>query len=136
MQTGQMLVGDVMTMDPVVVNVDASLEEAAHLFRSNAISGLPVVDATGSLIGVISQTDLVGVMDSPLGRLIGIQPGRLRVGELMTSPAVTIPLTDSLPEAARVMLGSRVHRLVATDDDGRPVGVLSAIDFVALYADG
>jgi CBS domain-containing protein len=135
MQTRQMFVGDVMTMDPVVVNVDASLEEAAHLFRSNAISGLPVVDTRGSLIGVISQTDLVGVMDSPLGRLIGIQPGRLRVGELMTSPAVTIPLTDSLREAARVMLGSRVHRLVATDDDGRPVGVLSAIDFVALYAD-
>ena len=135
MQTKQMFVGDVMTLDPVVVSAEASLEEAAHLFRSNAISGLPVVDGTGSLIGVISQTDLVGVMDSPLSRLIGIQPGRLRVGELMTSPAVTISLTDSLPEAARLMLGSRVHRLVAIDDDGRPVGVLSAIDFVALYAD-
>lgn len=130
-----MFVGDVMTIDPVVVSADASLEEAAHLFRSNAISGLPVVDARGSLIGVISQTDLVGVMDSPLGRLIGIQPGRLRVGELMSSPAVTVPLTVSLAEAARVMLGARVHRLVATDDDGRPVGVLSAIDFVVLYAD-
>ena len=135
MQTKQMFVGDVMTIDPVVVRADASLEEAAHLFRSNAISGLPVVDARGSLIGVISQTDLVGVMDSPLGRLIGIQPGRLRVGELMSSPAVTVPLTASLPAAARVMLGARVHRLVATDDDGRPVGVLSAIDFVILYAD-
>jgi CBS domain-containing protein len=57
------------------------------------------------------------------------------VGELMSSPAITIRLMDSLIEAARTMLASRVHRLVAIDDAGRPVGVLSAIDFVRLYAE-
>jgi CBS domain-containing protein len=53
----------------------------------------------------------------------------------MTSPAITVPMTKSVDEAARLMLSSRVHRLVATDDNGRPVGVLSAMGFVALYAD-
>jgi CBS-domain-containing membrane protein len=124
-----------MTLDPIVVDVDASIEEARRLLNANSISGLPVVDGAGSLVGVISQTDFVSVMDSPVGRLIRTRSSGLRVGELMSSPAVTIPMTGSLVEAARVMLGARVHRLVATDEAGRPVGVLSAIDFVALYAE-
>lgn len=135
MDAKQLMVADVMTIDPVVVNIDASLEEAAHLLHSNQVSGLPVVDANGALVGVISQTDLLAVTDSPIGRLIRREPSGLRVGELMSSPAVTIPLTGSLDEAARLMLDSRVHRLVATDDAGHAVGVLSAIDFVTLFAE-
>jgi CBS domain-containing protein len=122
-----------MTIDPVVVRIDASLEEAAHLMRSYSITGLPVIDGGGALVGVISQTDLVAVQDSPIGRLIRTNSSGLRVGELMTSPAVTIPITGSLDEAARLMLDRRVHRLVAIDDAGHPVGLLSSIDFVALY---
>jgi CBS domain-containing protein len=135
MDTKQLLVADVMTIDPIVVGVDASLEDAAHLLRDNSISGLPVIDGGGALVGVISQTDLVAVMESPIGRLIRTNSSGLRVGELMSSPAVTIPLAGSLLEAARVMVSARVHRLVAIDDDGRPVGVLSAIDFVTLFAE-
>ena len=130
--TTQVMVADLMTIDPVVVAVDAAIEEAARLLHANSISGLPVVDTFGALVGVISQTDIVGVLDSPVGRLIRTRPSGLRVGELMTSPALTVPLTGSVLEAARLMVDSRVHRLVATDDDGRPVGVLSAIDLVTL----
>ena len=130
--TTQVMVADLMTIDPVVVAVDAAIEEAARLLHANSISGLPVVDTFGALVGVISQTDIVGVLDSPVGRLIRTRPSGLRVGELMTSPALTVPLTGSVLEAARLMVDSRVHRLVATDDDGRQVGVLSAIDLVTL----
>ena len=135
MDPKQLLVADVMTLDPVVVGSEASIEEAAGLLHANAISGLPVVDAAGTLVGVISQSDLVDIMDSAVGRVVRTRPSGLRVGELMSSPAVTIPMTGSLAEAARVMLGARVHRLVATDDAGHPVGVLSGTDFVALYAE-
>ena len=128
-----LVVADLMTIDPVVVAVDASIEDAAHLLHANSISGLPVVDPLGALVGVISQTDLVGVIDSPVGRLIRARPSGLRVGELMSSPAMTVPMTGSLRDAARTMVDSRVHRLVATDDAGRPVGVLSAIDLVTLF---
>jgi CBS domain-containing protein len=133
--TRQLMVADVMTIDPVVVEVDASLEEATRLFHANSVTGLPVIDADGDLVGVISQTDVVAVMDSPIGRLIRTKPNGLRVGEVMSSPAITVPMTGSLDDAARLMLDNRVHRLVATDDAGRPVGVLSAIDYVALYAE-
>jgi CBS domain-containing protein len=135
MDTKQLLVGDVMTLDPIVVRVDASIEEAAGLLHANSITGLPVVDGAGKLVGVISQTDLLAVMDSPMGRVIRTQASGLRVGELMSAPAITVPLAGSLEEAARVMLGSHVHRLVAIDEAGRPVGVLAALDFVALYAE-
>lgn len=132
LDTTQLLVADLMTIDPVTVAVDATIEEAARLLHENAITGLPVVDALSELVGVISQTDIVAVLDSPVGRLIRTKPSGLRVGELMSSPALTVPLTGSIRDAARLMVDSHVHRLVATDDAGRAVGVLSAIDLVAL----
>jgi CBS-domain-containing membrane protein len=135
MNEQELVVADVMTLDPVVVHIDTSIEQAAALLGANSITGLPVIDDAGALVGVISQTDLVAVMESPVGRLIRTKPSGLCVGELMSSPAVTVPLTGSLVEAARVMLDSRVHRLVAIDDAGHPVGVLSAIDYVRLYAE-
>jgi CBS-domain-containing membrane protein len=128
-------VADVMTMDPVVVRSDASLEEAEDLLTRHAISGLPVVDRFGALVGVLSQSDIIEASRSAVGRIVRSAPSGLRVGELMSSPAVTIAMTDRLDEAARRMLGERVHRLVAIDDAGHPVGVLSATDFVRLYAD-
>jgi CBS domain-containing protein len=48
---------------------------------------------------------------------------------------VTVSVTTPLSEAARTMLDKRVHRVVVVDDRFRPVGVLSAIDFVQLFAD-
>lgn len=135
METRQLLVADVMTIDPIVVIDDAPLEEAARLLRAYSVSGLPVVDRLGALVGVISKTDLVAIEEAPIGRLIRTEASGLRVGELMSSPAITVPMTGSLGEAARLMRDRRVHRLVALDDDGRPVGVLSASDFVSLYAE-
>lgn len=134
--TKQLLVADVMTIDPIVVAHNAPLEEAARLLRAFSVSGLPVVDDSGALVGVISQTDLIAIEDGPIGRLIRTSASGLRVGELMSSPAITVPMTGSLPDAARLMRDRRVHRLVVLDDHGRPVGVLSASDFVALFADG
>jgi CBS domain-containing protein len=135
MDTNGLLVADLMTIDPVVVADDASLEDAAHLLRAYSITGLPVVDGQGVLVGVISQTDLVALQDSSVGRAVRTHQSGLRVGELMSSPAVTVAMTSGLDEAARLMLDNHVHRLVAVDDGGHPVGVLSSIDFVALYAE-
>jgi len=134
MATNDLLVADVMTIDPIVVGMSSSVEDATHLLRSNSITGLPVVDEGGALVGVISQTDLVTAADSPVGRVIRGNATGLRVGELMSAPAVTIAMTRPLIDAARIMLDRRIHRLVALDEVGRPVGVLSSMDFVALYA--
>jgi CBS domain-containing protein len=129
-------VADLMTIDPIVVGVDAAIEEAERLMRERHVSGLPVVDEHERLAGVISQTDILEDGGMPMALLLRRKPSGLRVGELMTSPAVTVELTAPLVEAARLMRDNRIHRVVAVDERGRPVGVLSASDFVALYADG
>jgi CBS domain-containing protein len=54
-----LLVADVMTIDPIVVEAGASLEYADVLLRASFVTGLPVVDGNGVLVGVIAQTDLV-----------------------------------------------------------------------------
>ena len=129
-------VADLMTIDPIVIGVDAALEEAERLMRERHVSGLPVVDEQGELVGVISQTDVIEDGGMPMALLLRRKPSGLRVGELMTSPAVTVELTAPLVEAARLMRDNRIHRVVAVDERCRPVGILSASDFVALYADG
>ena len=132
----QLVVADLMTLDPVVVGVDDPIEEAERLMRERRVTGLPGVDPNGAPLGVISQTDVIEDGGAPLAILLRRKPSGLRVGELMTSPAVTIADTARLVEAARLMRDNRIHRLVAVDEGGRTVGVLSASDFVALYADG
>jgi CBS domain-containing protein len=129
-------VADVMTIDPVTVAAQASIEAAERLLRLNRITGLPVLDTDGDLIGVISQTDLLLAGRPSIVAALRNRPSGLRVGELMSSPALTVPLEASLGEAARRMRDARVHRLVAVDDDGRPVGVLAAMDYVTLFAEG
>jgi IMP dehydrogenase len=120
-------VGDVMTPNPVSISEAASLAEAANLLDSRKISGLPVVDATGALVGVLSQIDVIKAQANP--HLHGNWMG-LAVGELMTRPALTIPATAGLDEAARLMGERRVHRLVVTDAAATPIGIISASDLV------
>ena len=132
----RLAVADVMTMDPVTVAVDASVEDAEHLLAAFRVSGLPVVDGAGRLVGVLSRTDLLLDSGPTLKQLVRGRASGLRVGELMSSPALTVGLSATLIEAARIMHAERVHRLVVVNDDDVPIGVLSATDYVALIADG
>jgi CBS domain-containing protein len=65
MDRTRLKVTDVMTSDPIRVDVDASLEDVDHLLRSSFLTGLPVVDRTGALVGVISTADLVRYRFAP-----------------------------------------------------------------------
>ena len=134
-QTDELRVADLMTIDPVVIGVDASIEEAEELMRHHRITGLPVVDLSGRLVGVISQTDLLYLAIPSIQALIRHHDSGIRVGEVMSAPAVTIPSHATVRDAARIMHEQRLHRLVSVDDHGRPVGVIAAMDFVALAAD-
>jgi CBS domain-containing protein len=129
-------VADLMTIDPISVSIDATIDEAEDLMRRHRVSGLPVVDDVGRLIGLISQSDIL-YLDVPAVRaLISQREHGVRVGEVMSSPPVTIDSNAAIQDAAIRMQSERIHRLVAVDDHGRPIGVISAMDFVALAAEG
>jgi CBS domain-containing protein len=121
-------VGDLMTADPIVIDGDAPLIEAAQLFDSHRIHGLPVVDAHGALIGVISQTDMIRARTTE--QLWAGWRG-LKVRHLMTSPALTVTADAAVDEAAASMEANAVHRLVVLGADGRsPAGILCSSDIV------
>ena len=134
--TYQLRVADLMSLDPVTVPIDATVEEAEALLRHHRITGLPVVDERDQLAGVIGQTDLLYLAMPTVQALIHRRASGIRVGEVMSSPPVTIDASATLTDAARIMDRGRLHRLVVIDEKGRPIGVLAAMDFVALAAEG
>jgi CBS-domain-containing membrane protein len=131
----RLVVADVMTTDPVTVSVEATIEAAEQLLAYYRVSGLPVVDANGHLVGVLSRTDLLLEGRPGLSQLLRGRESGLRVGELMSSPPITVNLSATLADAARLMRDERVHRLVIVNEHEAPIGVLSATDFVTLIAD-
>lgn len=130
---GPRVVGDLMAADPVVVDAEAPLADAARLMEERHVSGLPVVDAAGALVGVVSQTDLLRARAT---EYLWANWAGLRVRHLMTSPAVTVHRQTPLALAARRMDRNHVHRLVVVDDhdDARPIGILSTSDLVRAMA--
>jgi CBS-domain-containing membrane protein len=126
-------VGDCMAVEPIVVRADASLTEAVGLMDRHHVHGLPVIDAAGSLIGVVSQTDLTRARATEY--LWSSWPG-LAVRHLMSSPAITVRRSTPLVVAARKMERHGIHRLVVVDDaDERiPIGVLSMTDLIHAIA--
>lgn len=107
----------VMTRMPVVVVEGDGIAGVAELLVEYEITGLPVVDATDRLVGVISQTDLVRLRGSAIPRS-GWHG--LIVRDLMTTPAKTIQAWEALDEAARRMTAEHIHRLVVVDRRDRP----------------
>ncbi len=126
--------GDCMAIEPIIVRADASLTDAVALMDSRHVHGLPVVDASGSLVGVVSQTDLARARATEY--LWSSWPG-LAVRHLMTSPAITVRRSTPLVIAARKMERHGIHRLVVVDDaDERvPIGVLSMTDLIHAIAE-
>lgn len=146
-------VADVMSRDPIVVGPQTPLKEAIKILAEQRISGLPVVDESGKLVGVISETDLlwqetgveppVYIMfldsviylenparhDQELHKALG-----QTVGEVMSSDAVTVKPDQPLRKAAKLMQEKSIRRLAVTDDAGKVIGILTPGDIVRAMA--
>jgi CBS-domain-containing membrane protein len=136
----QLTVKDVMTSEPARVAAESSVSEAARLLLTSIYTGLPVVDAFGHPVGVVTQGDLIvkGGLPLRLGLLAESTPGdteavmatlaRKRVQEIMSTPAVTIQEDRPLTEAVDLMLTKKLKRLPVVGKSGRLVGILSRLD--------
>jgi CBS domain-containing protein len=140
-----MKVRDIMTTDPVRVTGDTRLKEAARLMVRHRVSGLPVVDEEGKLIGIVSEGDFIrqeASRDRPHGvslldALFGegeLEPVLAEtVSEVMTRSVVTITPEATVGEAARVMGRRNVKRLPVVDLEGELVGIISRADVVGAF---
>lgn len=124
-------VGNLMSIDPVVIDPSALVSEAEMLLKTHRISGMPVVEA-GVTVGVISQTDIAIARSSVLS---SGNWRRLRVRHIMTTPAVTVHIETSIRRAARLMIDRHIHRLVVIDGEDRAVGVITPLDLLPLLTD-
>lgn len=143
-----MTVRDVMTRSVISVHRGTPLKEVALLLIDQRISGVPVVDVDGAVLGVVSEADLLmkmqganAVRHRPLARFLGesretraqlAKLGAVAAAEAMTAPAVTITSGRSIHEAAAIMTGRSVNRLPVVDD-GRLVGIVTRADLVRAY---
>ena len=143
-------VADVMTPNPITVTPQTSLSEAVKILAQKRISGLPVVDESGRLLGVISETDLMwqetGVETPPyimlLDSVIYLQnPSRHEkllhkalgqtVGEVMSDKPISITADRTLKEAASLMYDRHVRRLpVIEEDTNKVIGVITRGDII------
>ncbi|MCS7005999.1 MAG: CBS domain-containing protein [Thermoleophilia bacterium] len=140
---GGMKIEEVMTREPKAVPEATSLKDVARILAEHGISGLPVVDEEGKVVGVVSEADIVGKEvgaereRSLLGRLLrGGPPPVLdarTAGEAMTAPALTITADREVAEAARTMTEQGVNRLPVVDDEGRLVGIVTRADLVRAF---
>jgi predicted transcriptional regulator len=119
-------IGNLMSVDPIVIGSDAPAAEAERLMKTYRVTGLPVMHGE-HLVGVISQSDVVVARSS---EMIGAHWDRVRVRHLMTTPAVTIHATATVRHAAERMLEREIHRLVVVGDDGQPIGVVTTLDLL------
>jgi len=135
-----------MTRDVVSVTPDTPLKDVAAAIVERGISGLPVCDADGAVVGVLSEADLLVKQGGSPERSGGLfawlvetasapDLAKLRAhtaGEAMTSPAVTVETASSVSEAARTMVSLGVNRLPVVED-GRLVGIVTRADLVRLF---
>ena len=131
-------VRSIMKTDVATVSPEAVFKAVAILLASWGISGAPVVNRDGVVVGVVSQGDLLdrGVGRRRRGRLrgrSGRRPSATTAAGLMTAPAVTIGPDADVTEAARLMEERRIHRLPVVDDDRKLIGLVGRSELLRVF---
>jgi predicted transcriptional regulator len=148
-------VKDLMNPDIMTVADDMTTNELARYLIEREISGAPVVDSDGRLIGVVSMTDIGRNVAEPaddessrgssfygdiaadltledLGQRY-VEERVVTVRDVMTPVIHDVPVTASVAEAARMMVDQHIHRLIVTQGK-EPVGIITSLDLLKVVA--
>jgi CBS-domain-containing membrane protein len=139
---------DIMTREVVTIQPEANVEDLAKLLEEHRIGGAPVLDKSGVLVGVVTQSDLVqrsrdlelppalNILDlhlflempshfkRRLEKLLGN-----RVKDVMTGNPITVAPDTPVNEIARLMTSKGVHTLPVLED-GKLVGIVGKLDLI------
>ena len=143
---------DLMTTEPVCVSPSTRIRELARMFEEHEISGVPVVDQEGRVIGIVSKTDLIrrcaeGTDELPPAYLFEVLSEQedddtsevipeplVCVEDFMTEDPVMVGPDHSAASIARLMAEKRIHRVIVVDEDRFPVGIITSMDMLAAVA--
>lgn len=140
---------DIMTQDVITVGPETLIRELAEIFITRGISGVPVVDADGKVMGIATESDLIFhskrlkvptvltildsfiFLDSPEKMERELRKiGAASVSDVYTSPPLTITPDTQLDEIASLMTEKKVHTLPVLDDEGKMIGIVGKKDII------
>jgi CBS domain-containing protein len=137
--------GEIMTRDVKTIAPDATLREAAELLAFTGVSGAPVVDASGRMVGIVTESDLMneakkraalphggafGLFSAPeeaLNRIFHEGAG-LFVEEIMTKSVESVTGDTPMRQVTELMTRRRINRVPVVDFDGKLVGIITRED--------
>jgi CBS domain-containing protein len=137
-------VKDVMTTGVVAVEEKTPFKDIVDLMHRQHVSTVPVLDSTGQVLGVVSKSDLLlKEADPDAGEEFHVRPERRReqhkatgtvAADVMTAPAVTVPASATVEEAAQHMCRHKIGRLPVIDaPTGHLIGIVGRADVLAVY---
>ena len=142
-------VKEIMVREVIAIQEDASVEELSRILVENQISGVPVVDKHGKLVGIATEGDLI-VKDADLhfpryfkllDSIIYLESLNkfkknlkkylgTKVSDVMSTEVRTVREDTPVSEAANLMIRNNINRLPVMDDDGKMVGIITRADIV------
>src|SRR3972149_12246286 len=138
-------VAQVMTSSVVTVTPGTGFQELVGKMAKHHVSGIPVVDDDGRLVGIVSEADLLreGSHDRRRTRALDwfLHPGRTedargggpRAQGSQPTPVVTVRPDHSIWEAIRTLRDAGVKRLPGVDEEGGLVGIVSRVDMLSAF---
>jgi len=120
-----MIARDIMTRTVATIHPEASAQEAAQLLYQKRISGAPVVDAAGNIIGIITEADIISKVNRE----------GLRVADIMSHEIIAVGEETPVNEIAALLTERKIKR-VPVVCDGKLVGIVSRADIVHAVAQG
>lgn len=131
-----MFVGDRMTHPVITIPADMPLPDALNLMHKEHIRRLPVVDHRGTLIGIVSERDLLHASPSDATSLsvweLNYLLSKVTVERIMTREVISVTKDTPLEEAARIMADSKIGGLPVTSD-GQVVGIITETDLFKVF---
>ena len=154
-----MKVREVMTIDVVTLNGFMSVREAAKILAECNISGAPVIDIEGKLVGMLTETDILKSVKSAADEVHMVFPNTHTIGvmfemaegkteimkafeeqantvvmDVMTRGVVTCRQGTNLNEVASILVKKGINRLPVVDDEDHVVGIITRGDIVRAFA--
>lgn len=135
-----MKVKELMTKNVLSVKKNISIRKLVKLLGEHSITGAPVVDDDGKLIGIVSSTDVIQAIDHLIRVHISIDEQQEDKGKynwvdgIMTSKVITVSEEDDVREVFHTLVERKIHR-VPVVRGGKPVGIISSLDACRLVSD-
>src|SRR5947209_11738687 len=120
-----MIARDIMTSKVCTIRPEATAQEAAQLLSQRRISGLPVVDEDGKIIGIVTEADIISKVDRE----------GLLVADIMSHEVIFVDEETLVSEIAMLLTDRKIKR-VPVVNDGKLVGIVSRADIVHAVAQG